>query len=811
MRTRTSLLWTIRIALILLAQREWFCAEAFGVDTRAVAELDRLVLKPHVGPVAALCPDEDFLRRVYLDLWGVIPSAEEAAAFLADTRPEKRTELIARLLRGPQFDRHMSYTLDTWLLERRPDKGVGRDEWREYLTASLAADKPYDQLVREILVADGTVPESRPRAKFLLDHDCDPSGLVRDIGRIFLGRDLQCAQCHDHPSVDDYHQEDYQNLLQILQPTYLFTDVPHNSTLYVGERAAGPVEFHSVFIKDDPQHLAQATVPGAPPIPPPLIDPDREYVVPPSDTARAIPRHSARQDLADQLTRDNRDFDLALANRLWKMMFGQGIVDPVDMHHSDNPPSHRELLEELAKQVRRQAYQLGPCLELIANTRAYQRGLDPPKLSAVLEFRDQAEIVVERATETRDALSGKLAAAAEGLKAADAARRESLGKLQEVMRAYFAARGDVMLKQGELDKARGELEPLRKQLADDQAKLSPLSEAADKAKLAAEALPDDPPVKAAAEGLAARLAERRAALTELEKQVQQRQAAETQLLDALTANREKLASNKALVEAEFPNYRLRWDAWQTALHEHWTWKTDRAAAERQIAHAELLIQMADTPVDTSTNDEAAASVPSSALPIPEDVARNMASDFTLARLRHLSPEQLAWSASQATGQLRLEDQAALAEWETKHPSPDNLEPSAKAEREAQRDRDVRRALIARLTGSVNQFAQLFGGMSGQPQTEFHAAADQALFLSNSGQIQGMLQPAGGNLTERLGQQTDIQRLVDELYLSVLSRVPSPSERTIGQEYMVQNDGQRGQAIQELVWSLLTSPEFRFYR
>ena len=81
------------------------------------------------------------------------------------------------------------------------------DEWREYLRASFAEGKPLDQLIREILSADGTVPTMRPAAKFYLDRDADANLIARDVGRLFFGRDFQCAQCHDHPYVEEWKQE----------------------------------------------------------------------------------------------------------------------------------------------------------------------------------------------------------------------------------------------------------------------------------------------------------------------------------------------------------------------------------------------------------------------------------------------------------------------------------------------------------------------------------------------------------------------------------------------------------------------------
>src|SRR5262249_44214624 len=145
-------------------------------------------------------------------LAGTIPPAEEARAFLDDPSPAKRERLIDRLLAGPEFARHMQRTFDVFLMERRPDKHVPKAAWQEYLHASFAANKPLDQLVSELLSSDGSDSATRPAAKFYLDREADPHLLTRDVGRLFLGMNLECAQCHDHPLYPSYKQADYYGL-----------------------------------------------------------------------------------------------------------------------------------------------------------------------------------------------------------------------------------------------------------------------------------------------------------------------------------------------------------------------------------------------------------------------------------------------------------------------------------------------------------------------------------------------------------------------------------------------------------------------
>src|SRR5262245_27425111 len=143
---------------------------------------------------APLASDAEFLRRLYLDLTGVVPSAAEARAFLNDPAPDRRAKLIDRLLASPAYARHMQTVFDVLLMDRRPDKHVPRAQWQEFLRTAFAANKPYDQLVREILSAAGSDPKTRPAAKFFLDRDGETHLLTRDISRLFLGMNLQCAQ-----------------------------------------------------------------------------------------------------------------------------------------------------------------------------------------------------------------------------------------------------------------------------------------------------------------------------------------------------------------------------------------------------------------------------------------------------------------------------------------------------------------------------------------------------------------------------------------------------------------------------------------
>lgn len=340
--------------------------------------IDRAIEEMLDGPPAAPATDGEFLRRAYLDLTGMIPTAEEARGFLDDPSPYKRAQLIDQLLESPRFARRMQEAFNVMLLERRPGSPISDDSWNDYLYRSFRAGKPFDQLAREILSADGTDPETRPAAKFVLVREAEPNKVTRDVGRIFLGRDMQCAQCHDHPLVEDYKQAHYFGLFAFVNRTSMVTE-PAGGPVLV-EKAEGDVTFSSVF-KKGISHQTGPRILDEPPVEEPGYAAGAAYVVPPDDkdkTIRPIPRFSRREQLAPRLTSGVVEaFDLNIANRLWALMMGRGLVHPLDMHGSAYPASHPELLEDLARSFRAMGCDVKAFLREVALSQTYQRSSEP--------------------------------------------------------------------------------------------------------------------------------------------------------------------------------------------------------------------------------------------------------------------------------------------------------------------------------------------------------------------------------------------------------------------------------------------------
>ncbi len=331
-----------------------------------------------VRRAAGPASDAEFLRRIYLDLTGTIPTATETRAFLKDVSPTKREALIDRLLASPEHARHLATALDVMLMERRPDKYVPRAGWLEYLRTSVAANKPWDQLVREMLSTDGADSKTRPAAKFYLEREAEPNLLTRDISRLFLGTNLQCCQCHDHPRIEDYKQLHYYGLFAFVSRSSLVVDKKLKLAV-LSEKADGAVTFQSVF---DPAKVTKSTGPRLPegsPIEEPAVVKGKEYVVAPAAGMRSVPSYSRRALLGPTLARaDNEAFKRNIANRLWALMIGRGLVHPLDLDHAANPPSHPELLTMLAADIAARKFDMRGFLRELALSQTYQRSSESP-------------------------------------------------------------------------------------------------------------------------------------------------------------------------------------------------------------------------------------------------------------------------------------------------------------------------------------------------------------------------------------------------------------------------------------------------
>lgn len=924
-----------------------------GQDTLHT-RVDRLMDAVAVSPPAPPCSDGEFLRRIMLDFVGMIPTAAETRAFLDDPAPNKREALVDRLLSDPRHPLHMASVFNVMWMERRPDKYVPTADWLKFLQASFQQNKPYDQLVREILSADSAKPETRPAAKFLLDREADPHLLTRDIGRMFFGVDMQCAQCHDHPLIDDYLQTDYYGLYAFVNRVTLFVDAKDNNKGYLVEKADGVVEFKSVFTgnagKTRPRLL------GGLELDEPRYHLGEEYVVAPAKDARPVPKFSRRELLATALADgSNPAFRRNIANRLWAHLMGRGLVHPVDLHHSANPPSHPEVLDLLANEIHAMKFDLRAMLRELALSRAYQRAIDiPAEPPTVANYEatlagwkaedDKFQAAAEAAKGEYTKLLEQLAEAnksliplEESVAKADAAAVAVKKPYDDASAALLAAQqletgkksalglvNDALAKgteaakvlpndaevtqavavfQARVQKLTGELEAATKAVAEKMpavqetlAKLNEANQAVDAAyaPLAEARKPVDAlktQIVAAQNQLrtqltwAQRMKKREAALQTLVDYPQRKTAivsAETAIAAAqaehVTANQAVEAQSAevgkltaAMVEAE----KIRAAAQQQVETAKATQsaqeaviktvaeavaKTEQALAalpddadlktaleklkSKQEPLAKELTALQQGVTTRAAEEQAAATALKGAMDVVaagqaeltqrkqaldakaaavtqaigqkngEIAAVNDAiaqltagwtSDFSIRDLKPLSPEQMGWSILQSSGQVDSHRAAAEGEIEKSIPkaSVEN-DPAQKANRVYLVEQLTREKLL----GSVAPFVTFYGGAPGQPQDDFFATADQALFLANAGNVRGWIAP-GNPLFNRLNEQADPKVLAEELYLSVLSRRPTEPEVAEVMNFLAAKPNERPAVVQELIWGLLASAEFRF--
>ncbi len=361
---------------LLVAVIVTFSMTRVAADEPLRSRVDALIDAKLAGqPVAAMADDAEFLRRAFLDFAGRIPSAAETREFLKDSAADKREKLIDKLLASDEYPNRMTDLMHVMLMERRGEHA----DWNAYLRESFQQNKPWDVMAREMISPDPGNEKTRASAFFLskrLEHygqnAIDYPTLTRDVGRLFLGMDLQCAQCHDHLFIKDYKQDDFQGMYIAFLNTELRSDSKFPA---VSEKLlAKKIEFQSVFNPE--KKSVGPRIPGRSEIAIPEFAKGEEYLVPPDKKTKepGRPKFSPLEQLSQQLTAtDNSQFARSIANRVWFIAMGRGLVHPLDLHHSENPPSHPELLDLLARELSEHKFDLKWLLRELALTRTYQR------------------------------------------------------------------------------------------------------------------------------------------------------------------------------------------------------------------------------------------------------------------------------------------------------------------------------------------------------------------------------------------------------------------------------------------------------
>ncbi len=309
------------------------------IDKSVYDKLNRMRISP-----SELCTDSEFIRRIYLDTIGVLPTPAEVQAFLADSAPDRRTKLAENLLTRPEF-------YDFWALKfadilrsnGRLIQPKGAYVFHRWIRSQLERNVPLDQFVRELITADGSTYKNPAANYYRISRD--PENAAETTAQLFLGVRIQCAKCHNHV-FEKWTQDDYYGFAAFFSQ--------------VGRKKGNLPEDEVIF----PAGTGD------------VRQPRTGQVMPPKALGGPVlddPKADRRVRLASWLTGpQNPFFAKSLVNRIWYHLIGRGIVEPVDDFRDSNPSSNDELLNGLTDQFVKEGYDLKKLLTAILSSRTYQ-------------------------------------------------------------------------------------------------------------------------------------------------------------------------------------------------------------------------------------------------------------------------------------------------------------------------------------------------------------------------------------------------------------------------------------------------------
>jgi hypothetical protein len=325
------------------------------IDDFIFAKLRKFQILP-----SDLASDEEFLRRICLDVTGTLPPPKRVREFLADPDPDKRKKLLELLLNSPEYTDYWTWRFsDLFRVAVHANGGYHKYSqfYGEWIRDSIAQNKPYDQIARERIAAQGyggAAPHYLPVLQPPLPQDA-----VAEEARVFLGRRLDCAQCHNHP-FENWSQDQFWGMAAFFgQLSFYWFAVPGTEAI----------------VLDDPDGYSRR---------------GNAKILHPRTKKEVAPAFFDGQELAAEQRRDPRlalanwmvskpEFAETAANRMWSFFFGRGIVDPVDDFRSTNPASHPELLKALAEDFKTHKYDLKHLIRRIVSSRTYQLSSVPNK------------------------------------------------------------------------------------------------------------------------------------------------------------------------------------------------------------------------------------------------------------------------------------------------------------------------------------------------------------------------------------------------------------------------------------------------
>jgi Protein of unknown function (DUF1549)/Protein of unknown function (DUF1553) len=310
-------------------------------------------------PASPQADDGEFLRRTSLDITGVIPTAEQARAFLDSRDPNKRAKLIDELLASPNFGRHMADTWQELLLTRTSDnRRLQPAPFVKWLAENFNANTPWNEFVHQMLTASGSQDKHPGVTYFLANGTVDK--ITDNVCKNLLGIQLQCAQCHNHPFTG-WKQTEYWGMAAF------FMKVRPDNVNKAAKNGNSPGITEVATRGRGKQRL-----------------PVSAKIVPAKFLQGAEPKMNSsapfRPVLADWATsQKNPYFAKAMVNRVWAGLFGRGLVNPVDDMHDNNPASHPELLRELTAGFAQGGFDVKGLIRAICNSQTYQRTSKPVK------------------------------------------------------------------------------------------------------------------------------------------------------------------------------------------------------------------------------------------------------------------------------------------------------------------------------------------------------------------------------------------------------------------------------------------------
>ena len=317
-----------------------------GFDAPVTLPVDQLVdarLKTLRIAASPSCDDATYLRRVYLDVIGRLPSPVEARIFLADEQPGKRSRLVETLFERPEFADYWALKWSDWLRVDRQILGhQGAYAYYKWIRDSLASNLPMDQFARQLITADG--PLADHPAGYFYKVSKDPGETASMLSQVLLGVRIDCAKCHHHP-FDRWSQDDYFGMQAFFTPV-AFKGTPRGESLLALRNDTTSHPRTGAVIH---AHALGTAMPNA------------------------DPAGDRRRVLADWVVAaDNPYFARNLANRMWAHFLGRGLIEPVDDVRMTNPPSNPELLDFLAQDLRSHKFDFHQLVRSIVQTRTYQ-------------------------------------------------------------------------------------------------------------------------------------------------------------------------------------------------------------------------------------------------------------------------------------------------------------------------------------------------------------------------------------------------------------------------------------------------------